>query len=68
MPYPGRTDDGYAEPLTPEPGDVCQCRHTYEQHRGGTGACTQPDSYGLPCECPAIEVYPCCAGRDDEDE
>ncbi len=34
---------------------VCGCHHTPDRHVDGTGRCRAPDSYGVPCTCPAYE-------------
>lgn len=42
---------------------LCECDHESDQHDHGTGRCRGTDSYGLPCECPALAAIP----DDDED-
>jgi hypothetical protein len=65
MPRPRHQGRTY-EALTPEPCDTCTCGHAYEQHACGTGACTQRDSYGIPCECPEMETSAVWSDREDE--
>lgn len=36
----------------------CTCNHQLDEHRWARGACTGPDSYGLPCACPSFEPDP----------
>jgi len=49
-----------------DPPRICTCNHLDDGHAtAGAGPCTELDSYGQPCACPAFEL---ATDHNEDDE